>query len=318
MNIKVRKEKYEDYKMIAEINALAFSSNGYIGEVALVDSLRHCDAFDRELSLVAEINSKVVGHVLFYPFETVINNRRVKTVYLAPIAIHPDYQNCGIGSILINEGHRIAKEKGYKFAFLHGHAKYYPRFGYKTHMFGDCSIEILNSSINIEPALIEEREVSLNDIEILIDMWKSWYGNLDLALIPGNSILNWISHTVKVKTSVITINGAVKGYLRYDGSNPGDIRMFLAKDRESAEQLVKYIANKLNYEENIRLPIHQDSLAISMLSGVEYKVNIQKWDAGMIKILDEECKEIIEYCDEVLAEKRKPGIIIFIPSYDMA
>lgn len=318
LNIKVRKEIYEDYRVIAEINALAFSVDGYIGEVALIDSLRHCGGFDRELSLVAEINSRVVGHVLFYPFDTVINNRIIKAVCLAPIAIHPDYQNCGIGSMLINEGHRVAKEKGYAFAFLYGHPNYYPRFGYKTHMFGDCSIEILNSSINLEPAIIEEREVRVNDIEVLMEMWKRWYGNIDLSLIPSKSILDWISHTVKIKTSVITINGEVNGYLRYDANNVRDIRMFLAKDQESAEQLVRYIVNKIDCEENIRLPIHPDSLAISMLSSFEYKVDIQKWDAGMIRILDEKCKEIIEYCDEVLVEKRKAGKIIFIPSYDMA
>lgn len=318
LNIKLRKENYEDYKMIAEINALAFSSNGYIGEVALVDSLRHCDDFDRELSLVAEVNGKVVGHALFYPFDTVINNTIIKTVYLAPLAIHPDYQNCGIGGMLVNEGHKIAKKKGYKFAFLHGHFNYYPRFGYKTHMFGECSIEILSSSINLEPAIIEEREVRLNDIEVLMKMWKSWHGNIDLALVPRRSILDWISHTVKIKTSVITINGEVKGYLRYDTNDARDIKMFLAEDKESAEQLVRYIANKIDYKENVRLPIHPDSLAISMLSSFQYKVDIQKWDAGMIRILDEKCTEIIEYCDEVLAEKRKPGKMIFIPSYDMA
>lgn len=217
----------------------------------------------------------------------------------------------------IYEDYRVIAEIN-ALAFLYGHPNYYPRFGYKTHMFGDCSIEILNSSINLEPAIIEEREVRLNDIEILMEMWKRWYGNIDLSLIPSKSILDWISHTVKIKTSVITINGEVKGYLRYDANNVRNIRLFLAKDKESAEQLVRYIVNKIDCEENIRLPIHPDSLAISMLSSFEYKVDIQKWDAGMIRILDEKCKEIIEYCDEVLVEKRKAGKIIFIPSYDMA
>jgi hypothetical protein len=47
----------------------------------------------------------------------------------------------------------------------------------------------------------------------------------------------------------------------------------------------------------MNMPIHPDSLAISMFSSFQYKVDIQKWDAGMIRILDEECTEIIDCCD---------------------
>lgn len=270
------------------------------------------------ISLVAEMDGKVVGHVLFYPFEAVINNKLIKSVCLAPIAVHPDCQNCGIGSMLINEGHRIAKEKGYKFSFLYGYPSYYSRFGYKTNVFGDCTMEVEKAGITLEEFEIEEREVRLNDIEILMKMWENWYGNVDLSVKPRKSIIDWISHTVKIKTSVIIINGEIKGYLRYDINNPRDIRMFLAKDKKSAEQLLGYVGNKTRGEENVVLPIHPSSEAISMLSNFEYKFDIQKWDAGMIKILDEKCKEIIEYCNEVEAEIREPGKIIFTPSYDMA
>lgn len=318
MNIKIRKEDYNDYRKIAEINALAFSTDGYIGEVALIDGLRHCTDFDRDLSLVAELDGKVVGHVLFYPFDTVINNKLVKSVCLAPLAITPEYQKYGIGGMLINEGHKIAKEKGYTYSFLYGYSSYYPKFGYITNVFGDCFLEIQKTNIDKVETTIEEREVKLEDIDLLMEMWKKWHGNVDLALKPSKSILDWISHTATIKTSVIVINGEVQGYLRYNENNIEDIRMFLAKDKIATEELIKYIAMKLKNEKLLRLPIHPDSTAINMLDSFSYKVDLQKWDVGMIKILDEENKDIRQYCNEVLSEKRNAGKIIFTPSYDMA
>jgi predicted N-acetyltransferase YhbS len=318
LNIKIRKEIYDDYKSIAEVNVLAFSSDRYIGEVALIDSLRHCAYFDSELSLVAEVDGNVIGHVLFYPFDTIVNNKVLKAVCLAPIAVHPEYQNRGVGSELINEGHRIAKEKGYKFSFLYGHRSYYPRFGYKLGMFGDSTIKIEKPSIDTNLPNIEEREVRLDDINGLMDMFEMWYGNIDLSLKPSNSILDWISHTAMIKTSVILIAGEVQGYLRYNVNDLTDIRMFLTKDKKSTELLVKYIANKFQNIEIIKLPMHPDSVAINLFDSFNYKIDLQRWSAGMIKILAEECKDIIEYCDQVSSEKRKPGKIIFPPSYDMA
>ncbi len=50
---------------------------------------------------------------------------------LAPLSVLPNYQNKGIGSKLINEGNKIAKELGFKVVIVLGHEKYYPKFGFK-------------------------------------------------------------------------------------------------------------------------------------------------------------------------------------------
>ena len=50
---------------------------------------------------------------------------------LAPMAVMPDYQNQGIGSMLVNEGLSQLKEWGYPFVIVLGHPEYYPRFGFK-------------------------------------------------------------------------------------------------------------------------------------------------------------------------------------------
>ena len=67
-----------------------------------------------------------------------------RQLLLAPLSVLPQYQNCGIGSALIKEGHRKAKELGYEYCFLVGHAGYYPRFGYvRASALGvTCSLEL--------------------------------------------------------------------------------------------------------------------------------------------------------------------------------
>ena len=50
---------------------------------------------------------------------------------MAPVAVSPDYQQMGVGSMLIKQGHKEAKRLGYDTVFVVGHAGYYPKFGYK-------------------------------------------------------------------------------------------------------------------------------------------------------------------------------------------
>ena len=50
---------------------------------------------------------------------------------LAPVSVHPDFQNKGIGGKLISEAHKRAKALDFQSIILLGHANYYPRFGYE-------------------------------------------------------------------------------------------------------------------------------------------------------------------------------------------
>jgi putative acetyltransferase len=51
---------------------------------------------------------------------------------LAPVAVHRDFQNRGIGSTLIREGLERCKQSGYDAVVVLGHMHYYPRFGFRT------------------------------------------------------------------------------------------------------------------------------------------------------------------------------------------
>ena len=49
---------------------------------------------------------------------------------LAPLSVKPKFQRQGVGTALIEQGHKIAREQGYSYSLVLGSEKYYPRFGY--------------------------------------------------------------------------------------------------------------------------------------------------------------------------------------------
>lgn len=80
----------------------------------------------RELSIVAVEGDRIVGHVLFSRAHV----GGVPAVLLAPLAVVPDRQNAGVGSLLVSEGLVRAREMGAALALVLGHPGYYPRFGF--------------------------------------------------------------------------------------------------------------------------------------------------------------------------------------------
>lgn len=124
----IRKETAKDYETIYTVVKAAFDSAKETdgNEQDLINELRTGDSFIPELSLVAEADGKIVGHILFT--KATVGSDTV--LALAPLSVHPAYQKMGIGSSLIKEGHRIAAELGYSYSVVLGHENYYPRMGY--------------------------------------------------------------------------------------------------------------------------------------------------------------------------------------------
>ena len=81
------------------------------------------------LSLVAESDGDVVGHVAFSPV-TFGYNQDVQGRILAPLAVEPSRQKAGIGSALVEDGIRRLSEMGTSIFFVYGDPKYYGRFGF--------------------------------------------------------------------------------------------------------------------------------------------------------------------------------------------
>lgn len=131
----IRKEVPQDYLEVYDLVKAAFEHMAEASgdEQDIVNRLRKSDAFVPELSLVAEMDGRVVGHIMFTKMK--IGSHEALT--LAPVSVLPQFHGQGIGSALILEGHRIARDMGFKSIVVIGHAYYYPRFGYKkAHLYG--------------------------------------------------------------------------------------------------------------------------------------------------------------------------------------
>lgn len=129
LNCIIRREEERDYEEISEVIEKAFKSMTFSDhkEQFLVKRIRKSADFIPELSLVACYKGDVVGHILFSKIK--IGN--TKALALAPVAVLPDFQQMGVGSMLIKQGHKEAKRLGYGISVVVGHEGYYPKFGYK-------------------------------------------------------------------------------------------------------------------------------------------------------------------------------------------
>jgi putative acetyltransferase len=126
-SIPIRYETSADFKAIRHVNWLAF---GQDSEAWLVDALRE-GGYVR-VSLVAEQDGQVVGHILFSEFSISTNAGEVAALALAPLAVLPDFQNRGIGSALVNVGLGVCMEQGHRIIFVLGHSQFYPQFGFSS------------------------------------------------------------------------------------------------------------------------------------------------------------------------------------------
>jgi len=123
---RVRPESPGDLAAVREVNSRAF--DGAV-EADLVDALRAAGA--APVSLVAEVDGAVVGHILFSPmtFEDAPAFRG-RVVALGPMAVLPGHQRRGIGGALVEAGLAACTATGATAVFVLGHPEYYPRFGF--------------------------------------------------------------------------------------------------------------------------------------------------------------------------------------------
>jgi putative acetyltransferase len=124
--ITIRPEVASDGESVRSVNLAAFDQPM---EADLVDTLRQtCRA---SLSLVAELDGEIVGHILFTPAALDTGDGSIEGMALAPMAVLPAFQRSGIGSRLVKEGLQILSDTACPFVILVGHAEYYPRFGFE-------------------------------------------------------------------------------------------------------------------------------------------------------------------------------------------
>jgi putative acetyltransferase len=127
MNLVVRSERSEERSEVRLVNEAAFICSN---EAELVDQLRSEGVV--LLSLVAEMESQIVSHILFSRMSIQAHGGSISAVALAPMTVLPRYQRSGIGGRLIRSGLEILRDCSEEIIVVLGHPGYYPRFGFST------------------------------------------------------------------------------------------------------------------------------------------------------------------------------------------
>lgn len=126
--ILIRSETDADISAITEVTIAAFQPLEISDhtEQFIIEALRAAQALT--ISLVAEVDSCVVGHIAFSP--VIISDGSQNWYGLGPVSVLPKYQRQGIGSALIQEGLSRLKAMNAKGCCLVGHPDYYRKLGF--------------------------------------------------------------------------------------------------------------------------------------------------------------------------------------------
>jgi putative acetyltransferase len=121
-NLIIRQATPDDRMAILDLTARAF---GQLEEVEVIEQLERDN--DILFELVADIDGKTVGHILFYPIGVF---GKLGAVGLGPMCVDPWMKREKIGTALVNGGLQVVKDSGAPLVFVLGHDWFYPRFGF--------------------------------------------------------------------------------------------------------------------------------------------------------------------------------------------
>ena len=133
-NVIIRKETKEDYYNTELMTMRAFWNQSRPGcnEHYLVHVLRDAAEYLPDLSLVAELDGKIVGTIMFTKAKVVDGEKEHEVLTFGPLAVEPTCCSMGIGAKLLETGLENAKKAGYKGVVICGEPGYYPKHGFVT------------------------------------------------------------------------------------------------------------------------------------------------------------------------------------------
>lgn len=175
MNLTIRQEEQADQSRVNEVVEAAFKTATFSDQTEhlLVQRLRQSTAFVPQLSLVAELEKNIVGHVLLTKIVIKEAQKSFPSLALAPVSVHPDFQRKGIGGQLIIAAHQVAKTLGFTSVVLLGYENYYPRFGYQK--ASDFKIALPFPAPDENCMAIELVEGALSEISGVVEYSKAFY-----------------------------------------------------------------------------------------------------------------------------------------------
>ena len=126
----IRNETISDIAAINEVTIAAFKNLAISNQTEqyIINALRKAKALT--VSLVAEIDGQVVGHIAFSP--VTISDGAADWYGLGPVSVLPEHQKNGIGKFLISEGLSLLKKLDGQGCVLVGHPDYYKRLGFRN------------------------------------------------------------------------------------------------------------------------------------------------------------------------------------------
>ncbi|WP_449257706.1 GNAT family N-acetyltransferase [Chlorobium limicola] len=126
--ITIRNEQPGDASAIFDLTVEAFSTLEISDhtEQFVIEALREAGAL--AVSLVAELDGRIVGHIAFSP--VTMSDGSAGWYGLGPVSVEPELQRQGIGKALIGEGLSKLKDLGAHGCCLVGHPEYYRKFGF--------------------------------------------------------------------------------------------------------------------------------------------------------------------------------------------
>jgi putative acetyltransferase len=147
-DLEIRRESPSERARVDEIQVAAF---GRTDEARLVRSLRA--KAQPQLSLVAEHDGELAGHVFFSPVEIVDPGPSPPSAGLAPLAVAPEKQGRGVGSALVRAGLRECITLGWQAVFLLGDPAYYSRFGFS--LAAQCGLRYESEAFDLAFQVLE-------------------------------------------------------------------------------------------------------------------------------------------------------------------
>jgi putative acetyltransferase len=126
--VRYRAERPEDHSAISEVVAAAFGSQA---EAELVAEIRASEYFIAELSMVAQRDQRIIGHVMISHATLLGAESERRIAMLSPLAVDPAFQRRGIGSALVRTVTAEADTHGEPLVILEGSPRFYGRLGFE-------------------------------------------------------------------------------------------------------------------------------------------------------------------------------------------